>query len=299
MISLIVCSRDAHALAAVSKSAAATIGVPYEVIGIDNSKGTYGICEAYNRGAAQAQYELLCFMHEDIRFHTVGWGQKVADILQDKTVGVLGITGGLYQVAAPAAWWGCGLKLCRENVLNVFPDGHTEMDLHNPEGRALTDVAVIDGLWMCSRKEVWQQYPFDSRTFTEFHFYDVDYCTEIYQHGLRVCVTFEVLIEHHSRGSVNTSWLHNALKYEQKRSGQLPFGPIALAAAETRQIEIAPLQEFINRLLSAGFPSRLIGKYVYRCLRLDPANRDSLWLLRQWLRMLFRQPKQVVHSSAA
>lgn len=299
MLSIIICTRDARALEAVSHSVEHTIGVPYEIIAIDNSQGKYGICEAYNLGAARAQYGLLCFMHEDIRFHTIGWGQKVADILRDATIGVLGITGGQYQVAAPAAWWGCGLKLCRENVLNIFPDGHKEMDLYNPEGQTLTDVAVVDGLWMCSRKEVWQQYPFDSSTFAEFHFYDVDYCTEIYKHGLRVCVTFELLVEHHSRGSVNTSWLHNALKFEQKRKGQLPFGPAILSAAEARRLEIPPLQEFINRLLGAGFSSKLIGGYLYRCLALDPLNRDTLWLVRQWMRYLFFQHKQVARCPVA
>ena len=284
MLSLIICSRDKQALAAVSQNAAATVGVPFEIIAIDNSKGQHSICEAYNLGAAQAQYELLCFMHEDIRFHTVGWGRVVADILSDSTIGVLGITGGRRQVATPAAWWGCGLPLCRENVLNLFPDGHTEMDLHNPENQPLIDVAVVDGLWMCSRREVWQQYPFDSRTFTGFHFYDVDYCSEIYLHGLRVCVTFELLVEHHSRGSVNISWLHNALKYEQKRQGQLPFGPAQVSAAQGRRLEVVAMQEFIGRLLQAGFPPRLVWDYLRRCFALDPVNRDTLWLLRQWVR---------------
>lgn len=299
MLSLIICTRDPQALAAVSQSVAQTIGTSYEIIAIDNSQGKYGICEAYNVGAAQAQYELLCFMHEDIRFHTIGWGKVVADILADPTIGVLGVTGGRYQVAVPAAWWGCGLELCRENVLNVFPDGHKEMDLRNPDAETLADMAVVDGLWMCSRKEVWQRYPFDSKIFTEFHFYDVDYCTEIYHQGLRVCVTFDLLIEHHSRGSVNTSWLHNALKYEHKRRGQLPFGPAKLSAAEARRLEIAPLQEFINRLLGAGFSNQLILGYLRRCIVFDPLNRDTLWLVRKWLRRLFSQPKQATSLSAS
>jgi glycosyltransferase involved in cell wall biosynthesis len=284
MISIIICTRNELSLAEVSTNVQHTVGLPYEIIAVDNRQGKYSICEAYNVGAAKAKYEVLCFMHEDILFHTVGWGQVVADILQDATIGVLGITGGRRQVAAPAAWWGCGLELCRENVLNVFPDGHKKMDLHNPEGQPLIDMAVVDGMWMCSRREVWRHYPFDAATFTDFHFYDVDYCTEIYQHGLRVCVTFDVLLEHHSRGSVNTAWLHNALKYERKRQGQLPFGPAKISAAQSRRIEVKALQEFSNRLLQAAFPKRQVLVYIGRCLSLDPLNRDTLWLLKQWLR---------------
>jgi glycosyltransferase involved in cell wall biosynthesis len=283
MLSLIICTRDAAALASVSESVADTIGVLYEIVAIDNSHGQYGICEAYNIGAAQAQYELLCFMHEDIRFHTSNWGAIVADILRDPTIGVLGVTGGKYQVAAPAAWWGCGLALCRENVLNVFEDGHTELDLRNPEGEELSDVAVVDGLWMCSRKEVWQQNPFDAGTFSEFHFYDVDYCTELFQRGLRVCVTFRLLIEHHSRGSVNKSWLWNALKYQQKRHGQLPFGTVQISAAQNRQLELQALQEFTGRLIRNKLPRLLILNYLRRCIMLSPLNRDTLWLIRRWM----------------
>jgi glycosyltransferase involved in cell wall biosynthesis len=284
MLSLIVCTRDATALETVSQSAAATIGVPYEIVAVDNSHGQYGICEAYNIGAAQARYELLCFMHEDIRFHTSGWGQVVVDTLRDPTIGVLGVTGGLCQLAVPAAWWGCGLNLCRENVLNIFPDGHQEMDLHNPEGVDLTDVAVIDGLWMCSRKEVWQQYPFDAHTFKEFHFYDIDYCTEIFRQGLRVCVTFRLLMEHHSRGSVNSSWVRNALLYQTKRQGQLPFGPVVPPTPQLQALELRALHEFTGRLIRAKFPVRTIASYIGKCLAYNPLNRDTLWLLKLWLR---------------
>ncbi|WP_426060748.1 glycosyltransferase [Hymenobacter sp. B1770] len=284
MISLIICTRDAVALAAVSQNVAATIGIQYEVIAIDNKNGQYSICEAYNLGASKAKFGFLCFMHEDIRFHTQGWGAIVADLLADHTIGVLGITGGMWQVAAPAAWWGCGLSLCRENVLNVFEDGHTEMELHNPEGATLTDVAVVDGMWMCSRKSVWQEHPFDDRTFTDFHFYDVDYCTEIFSHNLRVCVTFCVLLEHHSRGSVNEMWVHNALKYQQKRRGQLPFGTVELAAAEAHHLELKALQEFAGRLIQGQFPRWLAAGYLGRCFMLGPFNRDNLWLAKQWLR---------------
>jgi hypothetical protein len=284
MLSLVICSRDADVLQAVRANVDATIGVPYELIAIDNSKGQYGICAAYNLGASQATYELLCFMHEDIRFHTEGWGTIVADTLADPTIGVLGITGGLYQLASPAAWWGGGRDLCRENVLNVFEDGHTEMELRNPENATLTDVAVIDGMWMCSRKEVWTKYPFDAQTFTDFHFYDVDYCTEVFVHGLRVCVTFQLVLEHHSRGSVNAMWIRNALKYERKRRKELPFGPISISAAERKRIELRALQEFTGRLIRGAFPRQLIAKYLGRCLALAPFNRDTLWLAKLWLR---------------
>lgn len=262
----------------------ATIGVPYELIAIDNAEGRYGICQAYNLGAARAQFGILCFMHEDIRLHTPAWGQVVSRVLQDTTIGVLGVTGGLWQVAAPAPWWGCGLAWCRENVLNVQENGQVVVDLRNPEGNRLTDAAVVDGMWLCSRREVWQQYPFDERTFPDFHFYDVDYCTEIFRHQLRVCISFEVQLEHHSRGSLNRSWAVNALRYVRKRRGQLPFGPVAPPSEEQARMELRAQQEFTGHLLRGQFPTGVVWHYLRPLLAAAPLNRDAWWLLRQWVK---------------
>ena len=283
MFSLIVCSRDSRALAEVSNNVATTIGVPYEIVAIDNSKAKFGICEAYNIGAARAKYDLLCFMHEDIRFHTYGWGNVVAEILADKTIGILGVTGSMHQVQSPAPWWGCGLDLCRENLLNILEGGQQLMELRNPEKKELVDVAVVDGLWLCSRREVWQQYPFDAQTFTDFHFYDIDYCTEIFQH-YRICVTYRLLIEHHSRGSVNAAWLRNALKYQAKRHRLLPFGTAVLGTAEENRIELRALQEFTGRLIRADFSRKLIIKYLAQCFTRKLFNRDTLWLTWQFVK---------------
>ncbi|MBC6611651.1 hypothetical protein H8B15_11995 [Hymenobacter sp. BT507] len=284
MLSIIICSRDVQALQAVQESVASTIGVPYEIVAIDNSKGQYGICEAYNVGAARSQYDLLCFMHEDIRFHTHNWGATVAEILADTSIGVLGVTGGMYQVKAPAPWWGCGLTLCRENLLNILDNGQQVMELRNPDNKELEDVAVVDGVWMCSRKEVWHKYPFDATTFSDFHFYDIDYCTEIFSHRLRVCVTFRLLIEHHSRGSLNDSWVRNALKYQSKRHNQLPFGTIQPPVEQSQDIELRALQEFTGRLIRGRFSKILVLNYLSRCLLSGPLNRDTLWLVKRWLR---------------
>ncbi|KUG09537.1 glycosyltransferase [Solirubrum puertoriconensis] len=284
MLSLIICSRDPEALRQVSNNVAVTIGVAYEIIAIDNSAGQYGICEAYNLGAKQAQYELLCFMHEDIRFHTSNWGLIVARLLKDESIGVLGVTGGQHQVAAPAPWWGCGLELCRENVLNVFEDGTRVMELRNPEQVPLTDVAVVDGMWMCCRRSLWEQFPFDSKTFVDFHFYDIDFCTEIFHQGKRICVTYEITLEHHSRGSINASWVHNALLYQEKRNNQLPFGVISLKKVQSVNIELKAYQAFVSLLMREKFSNAIIYKYLKMCWSKYYLHRDTLWLTKEWLK---------------
>lgn len=73
MISIIICSKNKDLLKDVSANIELTIGVPYEIIAIENNKGEFGICKAYNDGASKAKYDIFCFMHEDISFETQNW----------------------------------------------------------------------------------------------------------------------------------------------------------------------------------------------------------------------------------
>jgi hypothetical protein len=142
-------------------------------------------------------------------------------------------------------------------------------------------VAVADGVWLCSRREVWQQYPFDEQAFPGFHFYDIDYCTAIASQ-YRICVTFEVLLEHFSKGSVNEQWLLAALDYQRKWAKSLPFGPVALTQPIVAAIEKRALTEFINRLLDSTLPTKLIWQQLRR-LATYQLDRETLGLLRRFI----------------
>lgn len=282
MISLIICSRDAAALEEVSRSAAATIGVPYELIAIDNSLGRYGICEAYNTGAARARYDLLCFMHEDLRFHTADWGKLVADILADTSIGVVGVAGGTYEVDAPATWSSCYAEHIYMNVLHTA-NGKSSHDRRAPAAGSLAPVAVVDGLWMCCRKQVWQEFKFDALAFPGFHFYDVDFCTRVFP-TYQICVTVDVLIEHFSYGSYTKPWYDTAVEYYDKRRAYLPFSSVHISAAEARQLRLQAFQRFISGYVDNGLTVGQGLRLLTECLAIAPFNRDSLWLLKKFIK---------------
>lgn len=283
MISIIICSRGPEHSLAVIQNVAVTIGTPYEIIAIDNSQGQYGICEAYNMGAAQAQYELLCFMHEDLSFHTVGWGQIVAGTLADPTIGVLGVAGGRHQLKAPSSWWFPGEQYRRMQVMHTIGKHAPVLDVVRPANEpALTEVAVLDGLWLCSRREVWAAHPFDAVTFPEFHFYDVDYCTSIY-FKFRICVTYEIVIEHFSSGSINQMWVRNCLKYYAKWQHQLPFGVAQVDASEEKRLETDAIYHLIDLLIWHKIPVRTIYHWLSEAVRRNGLERRVLGVCKQLL----------------
>ena len=72
MLSIIISSYQPEFYLALEKNIAESIGIPYEIMKIDNP-GIMGICEAYNRGAEKAQYDFLLFLHEDVLFETQDW----------------------------------------------------------------------------------------------------------------------------------------------------------------------------------------------------------------------------------
>lgn len=288
MISLIICSRDATILAAVSQNIAVTIGVPYELLAIDNSQGRYGICAAYNLGAAQAQYELLCFMHEDVLFHTPNWGEIVAETLADQSIGVLGVAGGMQVLDVPSGWWSV-YEHQRMQVVHTVPASCHTLDVTNPLQEDLADVAAVDGLWLCTRKAVWEQHPFDEITFPAFHFYDLDYCTQVFQH-LRVCVTFQIVVEHFSTGSINDAWLLAALSYQHKWHTKLPFGVAKLTTFELKKIKQRVLAEYTERVIQSKLSFSVASKVLLELLLTTHLSRENIGLLKRFiLKRLFRK----------
>ena len=266
-----------------------TVGIPYEILPVDNSQGQYGICEAYNIGAAQAKYELLCFMHEDIAFRTQDWGQIVERVLLDKSIGVLGVTGGKWLPKAPGTWWACGPKYLSSNVLTVDPKSAiSDYTYNNPENKLVVDVAAVDGMWICTRKEVWRQYPFDSQTFPGFHFYDVDFCANILP-SYRVCVVLEVGITHYSVGNYNTSWTEFADIFYRKHEHRLPLGVVPISAVAAANLEYSLTETFVQYIMERKLPARMALRYVVRCLCLKPLARHTVWVCSLYARYVWRE----------
>nr|GFC36684.1 hypothetical protein [Tanacetum cinerariifolium] len=90
---------------------------------------------------------LLCFVHEDITFRTSDWGKVVERVLEDNSIGVIGVIGGKWFPKAPSTWWACGNKYLSSNVLNQGPRGeYSNYAYSNPENKLVVDVAAVDAL---------------------------------------------------------------------------------------------------------------------------------------------------------
>jgi GT2 family glycosyltransferase len=216
-ISIIVCHRYENELKAMAESLDRTIGVPFEWIVIDNSSGDYSIFEAYQEGVEQSSAPILCFAHEDIRFHTDNWGNMVEAHFEDPKVGMIGVAGGNCYPDAPSPWW-TNAKYNDHliNLIQHWKDKQPKQDYYtflneertfskaynNPEGKVSSAAVTIDGLWFCIRRSLFDQISFDTITYDGFHCYDTDISLQVFQKA-EVRVVFDILIEHLSDANPN------------------------------------------------------------------------------------------------
>lgn len=208
VISCIICSRQVDISAELKENIESTIGCEYELVVIDNSKNDYSIFSAYNEGVHRAKGDMLCFMHEDILYHTKGWGIKVAEYFaQYPKAGLIGVAGTHYLSSIPSGWWDAELN--SGNIMQGYVvDGcyQTRMDNWSQFKTNPTQVVAVDGVWMCMLRSIFDEVKWDNTTFDGFHGYDIDMSLQIWKASYEVHIVWDVLIEHKSPGVVDVSF---------------------------------------------------------------------------------------------
>ena len=255
MISLIICSRTGCLSDTLTANIQATIGVPYETIVIDNAENHYSIFEAYNIGVSKSSYPILCFMHDDIEYHTQNWGQNVLTHFNDEQTGAIGIAGSPYVPAMPGSWWGGGLVnqhlLVSENGKLMVAD-----KLADGVSSAKKPVITLDGVWICIRKDLFTKISFDGLAYKGFHFYDTDIALQVYSAGYSIFCVYDILVFHLSNGKMDKSWIENALVFNKKWRHALPLSCTDLNYGERKNAEFKTLNEFIAVLITNGTPAK-------------------------------------------
>lgn len=286
MISLIICSRHANVDPELEKNIAATIGVTYEIIRIDNSMGKYGICAAYNHGAKQSKYDILCFMHDDIRYHSSGWGQIAFEAVAVSGAGVAGVAGSVIRTGVPSPWWVSNFynasQYQRSNLLQYRGQTNTtQQETINPNNEKLSLVTLLDGVWLCCKKAVWEDIKFDEVNLPGFHFYDLDFCFAAGNRGYHSYVLYNILIEHRSAGSLGRDWLTAADRFYKKWKDVPAATSETIPPEEEKELEFQAIRNYLILASQNGHGNRQ-GRlqYWFRSLSLKNWQKDHLRLLK-------------------
>jgi GT2 family glycosyltransferase len=281
MISIVVCSIKEALFAEFARSVKQTIGVPYELIRIDNNIERLGICAAYNKGASLARYDILCFSHEDIEFKTDGWGQIVVDFFasNDKR-GAIGVAGSTFRARTPTGWR-VDLAHDKANVLQPSTGKDDYLLYCNQENDSISQVVQLDGLWMCTRKSVWQAVLFNEREFPGFHYYDIDFSLRVHLQGFEVCVTYAVSIKHLSRGTYGEEWIQQSKRFLQRWRSRLPVSLDRHSEAEINQLTYSVYESYFNFLLTK-VAKRHSFIYLRGCILSRPLKPSNVKKALRW-----------------
>jgi glycosyltransferase involved in cell wall biosynthesis len=221
MLSIIICSRKNTIPEELSKNICKTIGCEYQLVVIDNAQNQYSIFEAYNLGIERSNGAYLCFIHDDILFHTHGWGEVVNRIFEeDKKIGLLGIAGAKSKTKSPSVWWQCPEKHKCTNLIQHIPNKSPEKWITGFSNNSLEEVVVIDGVFMVLRSELKLSF---SKKLKGYHNYDLNISFEVFKRNFKIVVTSDLLIEHFSLGNLNADWIESAHEIHYQYKNKLPF----------------------------------------------------------------------------
>ena len=257
MISIIICSRTVSISDELTQNIDQTIGIPYELVIIDNIDNLYSIFSAYNEGVKRSKYELLCFMHDDIIFKTNDWGISVMNRFKSSNLGAIGVAGSPYYAILPSAWWSGGY-ICQ----SIY--GEQELAYQSKQDNTLP-VVVLDGVWFCVRKSLFSKIRVDDTTYNGFHYYDMDISLQIQQNGYKLLNVYDISIQH-SSGKLDRSWLNNALLLQKKWEKNLPIFSEKLPYFKEVTIEYAVLEEYIRSMKKNGINSFKILSFIMQQL---------------------------------
>ncbi|HSZ58023.1 MAG TPA: glycosyltransferase [Tepidisphaeraceae bacterium] len=235
MISVIICSIDDQKFARVTDSFAQAFGADsIHVIRVQDAKG---LAEGYNRALPHATGELVIFCHDDIEILSSDFKEKLLGHMQRADlVGVAGarrVVSGKWANACPPHIFGQVASFDPQtNLFGVW--------LWGVPARHISNIKILDGVFMCAKREVAQAVPFDAQTFDGFHGYDVDFSFRAYQAGFRLAVGCDLLLLHWSTGNWNADWERYEQAFRQKHAGQLDVMPqrgmrTGIASCRTRQ----------------------------------------------------------------
>lgn len=295
MLSIIVCSRNKTQSNEFSENIKSTVGVEFEIISIDNSENRHSIFSAYNIGISKSQYPYLCFVHEDVLFHSNNWGENVISHLQDYKTGIIGVAGSDLVTRVPASW--ATLISSSQNViLSDLTGKEPTKHLYEPENydQIKRSSITIDGLFMCMKKELTEKIHFDENL-SGFHGYDYDISIQSIIAGYINYTVYDISIEHFSKGKTNIIYFRNLTYIFKKWEKNLPLIGTNITQEELQQlpeIEKEKLYQLTKKMARKGFEStEIISVIRYYANIIDFKRITKFLKFRIYLIRLFNCPR--------
>ena len=289
MISCVICSSNKNLLDNVSESIRQSIGLPFEIIGVDNSTGRYSICQAYNEGAAKATFDILCFLHDDVLFETQNWGPILKEhFAKLENVGIIGIAGSNYKSLPPSGWWAHADTYLSCHFLQSYKYSNRQTVLRSVNGDAIRKLICLDGVFLAVKKDVFEKYRFDV-SIPLFHGYDLDLSLAV-SAGFQNYFIPDILLHHLSEGKSDDSWIENMFLLFKKWNKSLPM---MVEGKADRKMESYIWQDYCRLVLTSTIPLgrglRILFSIMWTISRRNRSFVPFYGLLRSMLYVMLKK----------
>lgn len=276
MLSVIISSYQTHYFRALINNIDDSCGVPYEIIQIQNP-GIKGICQAYNEGMEESQYPYMLFLHEDVYFETIGWGQQLVETFEkDTTIGLIGLAGSKVKTRAPSAWYENG-ETNNVECVKQYDKGCLISDYAVANGDDKPEeVVTIDGVFIAMRKSTGLR--FDERL-TGFHNYDLAISACAKEEGWKIIVLKAIIMEHFSLGNFESDWLLSTHHFYQLYAKKMPL--LGADSLYSKQLEKDNLLVFFHKCF---IHQKWDIAYYYLDVvwKLYPFSKESIIMSLKW-----------------
>jgi O-antigen biosynthesis protein len=144
-----------------------------------------GLIRALNQGAALAQGDVLCFLHNDTEMRDVRWLSRLAAALEDPGVGLAGLYGAR-RLRRDGRYVGRTIVHALEGTANLRGE--------------VVEVAAVDGVCLALRRQTLAAAGGFDQGYGFFHGYDRELSFAVREQGLR-CVVVNTPFVHRGGGT--------------------------------------------------------------------------------------------------
>ena len=190
-----------------------------QVIPVENN-GQYSLTEVYNKILDQAEFNIVVFCHDDLKFETSGWANKIKTHFdKNDDFGIIGLAGTKF-LPQSGRWW--EMQSAMYGIVNHESEGKKwESKYSRDIGNKLEETIIVDGLFFAVNKnKIVEQF---DETVKGFHFYEIDFCFRNYLKNVKVGICTNIRVTHLSVGQTNEQWEENRLQFVEKFEEKLPI----------------------------------------------------------------------------
>lgn len=289
MLSIVICSQSPTVSSTFAENIAKTIGIPFELVVIDNSKNKFSLTQAYNLGIERSRFPYLCFVHQDVIFRSCNWGKHIVTHLTDEDTGIIGVAGSSFISKVPASW---SFSHSHFNLIQSSKNPHSKPQ--EMRCKSKQEVIVLDGVFLCMRKNI-TDVIFFSENLEGFHGYDFDISLKSIGYGYKNYVVNDILPEHFSIGKKNKTYYINLLKIFELWENALPIQcEKEIAKDWLKRTDTRKLTQLLLRMSRRGFSLKQLLNTLSQyeksaALSFSPLKRLSIFIQVTVTRLIFNK----------